>query len=292
MMSAKFLALSGQDTRSILVPVANGLSASIPGVPGFVLFLAGGVVALAALVLWLELVVREAAITAAALFLPLVLAALVWPSISHWARRLADTLAALVLSKLVIAAVISLAVGALTGASTGSEPSTRFGDIIVGIALLLLATLSPFAVLRLIPAFEAGAAAHLEGQRKRMTSSAQQGIGAAIDLPKRLASGAAAALPVVGEVASVAKRAMSAMSKAAGSASGAGGSSNGSATTTGPDMTGWPTDEEVQAMVESGAINIAPKGKTWTAWKAEGSTERSESSSDAPEPEAKGTEGG
>ena len=55
----------------------------------------------AALVLWLELVVRAAAVSVAVLFLPLALAALVWPSVAHWCRRLADTLVALVLSKFV-----------------------------------------------------------------------------------------------------------------------------------------------------------------------------------------------
>src|SRR5579875_1166965 len=50
-----------------------------PGVPAFVIFIAGIVVAAATLVLWLELVVRAAAVSAAVLFLPLVLAAAVWP---------------------------------------------------------------------------------------------------------------------------------------------------------------------------------------------------------------------
>ena len=63
--------------------------------------------AVVAFVLWLELAVRSAAIGAAALFLPLALVGLAWPATSHWARRLGETLAALVLSKLVIAAVLA-----------------------------------------------------------------------------------------------------------------------------------------------------------------------------------------
>jgi hypothetical protein len=171
-MSARFMAASGVDTRHLLQPLGLLLLGSVPTAPGFVVLLAGGLVAGTAMILWLELVVRAAAITAASLFLPLVLAALVWPSIGHWARRLADTLAALVLSKLVIAAVISLAVGAIEGGLTEQgSAGTKFGDVVVGIALLLLATFSPFVLLRLIPAIEGGAVSHLDatGRRFRQT---------------------------------------------------------------------------------------------------------------------------
>ncbi len=161
-MSAKFMAAAGVNTRDMLAPLVKALGTA-PGVPGFAMFLGGLLVAVFALVLWLELVVRAAAITAAALFLPLVLAALVWPAIGHWARRLADTLAALVLSKLVIAAVLSLATAAIAGGLEDSaSTSSKFGDVVVGIALLLLATFSPFMVLRLLPMVEAGSVGHLE----------------------------------------------------------------------------------------------------------------------------------
>ena len=39
--------------------------------------------------------------------------------------------------------------------------------VVQGIALLLLAALSPFSLLKLIPMFESGAAAHLEGLSRR-----------------------------------------------------------------------------------------------------------------------------
>lgn len=173
-MSNRFLAAAGVDTRHLLAPVAAVLLAASGGAPGFAVFLASTLVAGTAMVLWLELIVRAAAITAASLFLPLVLAALVWPAIGHWARRLADTLAALVLSKLVIAAVISLAVGAVEGGlSEQGSAGTKFGDVVVGIALLLLATLSPFVLLRLIPAIESGAVSHLEGTRNRLRQAVE-----------------------------------------------------------------------------------------------------------------------
>ena len=202
-MSDQFMAASGLDTRNVLAPLAGALGAAT-GAPGFVMFLAGLLVAVSALVLWLELVVRAAAITAAALFLPLVLAALVWPAIGHWARRLADTLAALVLSKLVVAAVISLATGAIAGGLAGSGSlSSRFGDVVFGIALLLLAVFSPFIVLRLVPIVEAGSIAHLEASRHRLQSAAQKPVQVGTNIAMLLAKGAApesAALPAAGEV--------------------------------------------------------------------------------------------
>lgn len=188
-MSAQFIAAAGVNTHNLLAPLESALG-SVPGAPGFVMFLAAFLVAVFALVLWLELVVRAAAITAAALFLPLVLSALVWPAIGHWARRLADTLAALVLSKLVIAAVISLATGAIAGGLEGSSStSSRFGDVVVGIALLLLATFSPFIVLRLIPMVEAGSIGQLEGARHRLRQAAQKPVQFGANMALLLAKG-------------------------------------------------------------------------------------------------------
>jgi hypothetical protein len=117
-LSAQVLAGAGVDTRNVLQPIAGTLAASgiAPvGAPSFIVFAAGILVAFTALVLWIELVIRAAAVTAAALFLPLALAGLVFPAVSHWCRRLADTLVALILSKLVAAAVLSLAAGAIAG---------------------------------------------------------------------------------------------------------------------------------------------------------------------------------
>jgi hypothetical protein len=119
-------------------------------------------IAVAAFVLWLELLIRAAAVYVAVLFLPLAMATLVWPAVSHWCRRLVETLSALILSKFVIVATLSLAAGAI---SSGSGLSS----VLAGGALLVIATFVPFAILRLIPAVEAGAVGHLEGLRQRGT---------------------------------------------------------------------------------------------------------------------------
>jgi hypothetical protein len=126
------------------------------------------VVALVALLLWLELALRSAAIEAAVLFLPLALAGVIWPATSHWARRLGEILAALVLSKLVIVAILALAAGQLSGAGGGG-----FAEIVSGLALLLLAALAPFTLLRLVPIVEAGTISHLEGMARRPAYAAR-----------------------------------------------------------------------------------------------------------------------
>jgi hypothetical protein len=193
---------SGGDVQAVVSSVSGALlrtSAALgqPGAATFVLFLGGLVVAVAAMLLWLELVVRTAAIYVAVLFLPLAMATLVWPAVSHWCRRLAETLAALVLSKLVVVAILSLAAGALAG----NGGSADLSGVISGAALLLLAAFSPFTLLRLVPAVEAGAMMHLEGVSRRASSLAVES-GSALPWPSLPArSGSDDALTVsVGDV--------------------------------------------------------------------------------------------
>jgi len=87
-------------------------------------------------------------------------------AVAHWCRRLVDTLAALILSKFVIVAVLSLAASAL---ASGTQQG--FASVLGGGALLLLATFTPFTLLRLLPAIEAGAVHQLEGAHTRVRQS-------------------------------------------------------------------------------------------------------------------------
>ena len=115
---------TGLEAGHFLSSVSLGLSGSgtaQPTVPTFVLFIAGLVVVFGALMVWVELLIRSAAIYVAVLFLPLVLASLAWPAIAHWCRRLVDTLVALILGKFVIVAVLSLAAGALAGGAGSAD---------------------------------------------------------------------------------------------------------------------------------------------------------------------------
>lgn len=228
-LSAEVLNSAGVDSTHILAPVSSfliGAGTIDAQVPAFVTFIGGLLVALAALGLWLELVVRAAAVSVAVLFLPLALAALVWPAVSHWCRRLTDTLVALILSKLVIATVLSLAIGALAGGlgvgATGGDGG-GFAAVVTGIALLVIATMSPFTLLKLIPAMEAGAMAHLESRRQRI-SSVGHGPMEAVRHVSAIAGGAAASGSPAGALAAGVAGAAGAAgsSRSAGSAGGAG----------------------------------------------------------------------
>ena len=165
---------TGADVSSLLSGVTTGLvaAAADPTIASFVLLLIALLIAVAAFVLWLELLIRAAAVYVAVLFLPLALATLVWPAVSHWCRRLVETLAALILSKFVIVATLSLAAGAVSSGTAGTGThGSGFSSVLAGGALLVMATFVPFAILRMIPAVEAGAVAHLDGLRERGTAA-------------------------------------------------------------------------------------------------------------------------
>ncbi|MGB7052987.1 MAG: hypothetical protein WBG41_15595, partial [Acidimicrobiales bacterium] len=122
---------AGLDAGHFMAAVTTALSggaASQPAVPAFIVFLGGLVVVVGAFLVWIELLIRAAAVYVAVLFLPLALASLAWPAIAHWCRRLVDTLVALILGKFVIVSVLSLAASALdagTGTGTGTGGQGR-----------------------------------------------------------------------------------------------------------------------------------------------------------------------
>jgi hypothetical protein len=165
------------DVSQIFDAVGSGLSDSVggaaPGAPSFAIFFGALLLIIGAFFVWLELLVRSAAVTVSVFFLPLILAGLVWPSTARWTRRLIETLIALILSKFVIVAVISLATAALADPGGGG-----FGAVMGGAALMLMAAFSPFALLKLMPAVEGAAVSHLEGMgRKPVHAAARSGPG-------------------------------------------------------------------------------------------------------------------
>ena len=89
------------------VGAAAGLVSILDG-SAFLAFLIGLFVAFGALVLWLELLIREAAVYIIVLMLPLAFAAFVWPARRVWATRAIELLVALILSKFAIVAVLTL----------------------------------------------------------------------------------------------------------------------------------------------------------------------------------------
>jgi hypothetical protein len=141
------------------------------GIPLFGVFLGAIILAIGAFVLWLELIIRDAAIYVCVFFLPLTFVAMIWPATGRWARRLVELLIAIVLAKFVIVSILSLASAALTNTSLVQGDGNTFERMIAGSALLVLAAWSPFALLRLIPMMEV-AAATVVSQRASMSSAA------------------------------------------------------------------------------------------------------------------------
>ena len=163
-LSSGMSAGSGAQIQQVMEHLSSAvvkLTETASTIPSFITALLGLIVVLSSLALWVELIIRASAIYVVVAFWPLALLTLVWPGISAWARRLSETLVALILSKLVIVVVLSLGVGALSQGSAGGVAS-----ILVGLAMVILAAFSPFALLRLIPMIEAGATAHLQGLRQ------------------------------------------------------------------------------------------------------------------------------
>jgi len=160
---------------SVTILAVGGLSALTRS--PFVAFLVGLFIIGAGFALWVELLLREAAVYVVVLMLPLAFAALAWPARRIWAVRAVEVLVALVLSKFAIVAVLSLG-GAAINAGSG-----HFGvsAVMAGTVLIALAAMSPWALLRLVPLAEVASAAmgSMRGEIRSAAQSAETGRGLA-----------------------------------------------------------------------------------------------------------------
>ncbi len=250
------------DVNSLLTGVTSGLvaAAADPTIASFVLLLISLLIAFASFVLWLELLIRAAAVYVAVLFLPLALATLVWPAVSHWCRRLVETLAALIISKFVIVATLSLAAGAVSSGTAGSgSHGSGFSSVLAGGALLLMATFVPFAILRMIPAVEAGAVAHLDGLREKGTAAVTRGA------PRTAASHALhEGLGALGDGRLLARMAAAGGGAAGGGAAGGGGTAGDGEETSASGVSLGDGDPEFPRLLQEAAaqgVEPRPKGR-------------------------------
>jgi hypothetical protein len=166
--------LGGNQTDNLLQSVGDAYKNALDqssGIPLFGVFLGAIILAIGAFVLWLEMIIRDAAIYICVFFLPLTFVAMIWPATSRWARRLVELLVAIILAKFVIVSILSLATAAITNTTALDGSGNTFERMIAGTALLVLAAWSPFALLRLIPMMEV-AAATVGSQRSSMTAAA------------------------------------------------------------------------------------------------------------------------
>jgi hypothetical protein len=123
----------------------SGAAAGAAEVPLFVGFIAAILAAFAAFLVWVELLMRDAAIYVVALFAPMAIAASIWPRWSSALRRTAELLVVVVFSKFVIVAIIALA------ASLLAHNEGKVEQVLAAGALLLLACFSPFVLFKLVP---------------------------------------------------------------------------------------------------------------------------------------------
>jgi hypothetical protein len=145
---------SGSADTTFLGHAATAITGfSLVSGDAFLAFFAGLLTVAATVSLWIELIIRAAAVEVIVLMLPLFFAAMVWPARRVWAIRAIETLIALILSKFAIIAVLTLGASAITQASAGPTA------LLTGATLVLLAVFSPWALLRVLPLHEVAAAA-------------------------------------------------------------------------------------------------------------------------------------
>jgi hypothetical protein len=188
-MSSIVASASGHADASFLSKVSVLTGLSLTSGTAFVAFFVALLTAAATMVLWIELLIRAAAIYVIVLMLPLFFAALVWPARRIWAIRAVELLVALILSKFAIVAVLSLG-----GAALGHTILPGAAATLGGATLIMLATFSPWALLRLLPLHElAGAAAgglrphgQLPATDDRAHAATDRGEDLAAALPARM----------------------------------------------------------------------------------------------------------
>jgi hypothetical protein len=163
-LSDAVLASSDQQALHFL----SGFGVTVTSVTsGFGAVLLGLVAVLAALVLWVELIVRSSLVYLLVAISPLGFAATLWPAAKGMLRRTVELLLAVILSKFFIAITLAIGVAALSGAGTaapaggtGDQAAAGLGTLLIGAVLLGLAAFAPFLVLKLIPMAEGAVIAH------------------------------------------------------------------------------------------------------------------------------------
>jgi hypothetical protein len=176
-MSAALSNNASADAQKFLTDAGSALAALgagtlNPAAPVFGVLLGALIVVLGALSIWLELLLRSAAIYISVLFLPLALAAMIWPAGWRWCRRLIEFLIAIIFAKVFIVAIVNLAAAGLARGGLGD----KFEGVLAGGALLLMAAFTPIALLKLIPLAEA--AVVTAGHQRAALRQATQGATA------------------------------------------------------------------------------------------------------------------
>jgi hypothetical protein len=139
-------------------------------------FIAGLIVFLFGLLIWFELALRAGALYLITLFVPLCLAAMIWPRRVQIGGRILRAAFSVAASKLVIFAALALATSLFATlpkqGMPGYDPLT---NALTGIGLVILAALSPVALYKLIPLAAEGASAGIGSVRSAAAETAMGG---------------------------------------------------------------------------------------------------------------------
>ena len=133
------------------MPAWKGIAwSTMPGPMAAAALVVGFALIVAGFVVWVELVLRDAAVYVAVLFLPLAFAGIVWPATAHWLGRLLRLIVAVILSKLVIVAIVGLGATMLADGAAADG----LGPVIVGVGTLLLAGFAPVVLYRIVQVWD------------------------------------------------------------------------------------------------------------------------------------------
>ncbi len=138
-----FTTFSTAATGNPTAPLAAGLVAALLTI-------------FAALLIFLELMLRANAIYLIAALIPVVYAVRIWPAARAVGRRTTEVLVAVIFTQPVVALAVGM--GAAAGGSLGGVGDAtfqEFGTAIAGAVLLLLAALAPWGMVALMPGLEA-----------------------------------------------------------------------------------------------------------------------------------------
>jgi hypothetical protein len=174
-------AVAGTATGGPGTGTATGAVAGATAVPLFVGFIAAIVAAFAAFLVWIELLMRDAAIYVVALFMPMAIAASIWPRWMSALRRTAELTIVIVFSKFVIVAIIALA------ASLLAHTEGKVEQVLAAGALLLLACFSPVVLFRLVPFAEGAVSSAYNRQSAGGASSQALHTASSVQMMRRSA---------------------------------------------------------------------------------------------------------
>ncbi len=165
--------MSGDIVKSVDLPkffhtlesaLGSGLAA------GLLTFIVGLVATFVGLLLWIELLVRDAAIVLAVLFLPVALAASIWPSLTSTTAKLVRLLAVFVVLKVVVLLVLMIGIDVLGNGATFGAGAGSIGTIGSGLVILGIAAFAPWTLLHLL-GLEAGSVSRQSAGRSSSSSS-------------------------------------------------------------------------------------------------------------------------